>query len=114
MRMTKAHVCLVVTLVGACRGEQIVDGVNDSTFVATVAALRRVQTEPGLDSAGRTARRDSILQSRGLTPAALERAARMLAESPARAQRVWQAVERRTRQPAADSTTPARPGTSPR
>ena len=74
--------------------------VSDSTFVAVLADLKRVHEAPGLDSAQRAARRDSILQGRGLTPAQLDAAARALAQNPARAQTVWQAVERR----AADTT----------
>ena len=112
--MKKAHVCFALALAGACRSETIVEGVSDSTFVATLAALRRVQNEAGLDSVGRTALRDSILQSRGLTAAALERAARMLAEHPARAQRIWLAVERQTRDGAVAPKPPARPSTPPR
>ena len=98
------HVLLIVLVaVGtatSCRRSQLADGVSDSTYVAVMAALKRVQDAPGLDSAQRAARRDSILQSRGLTPAQLEAAAQELAENPGRAQTVWQAIERR----AADTT----------
>lgn len=84
----------------ACRGSQPSSGVDDSTFVATLAGLKRVSEAPGLDSAQRATRRDSIFQMRGLTPARLEQAAKELAQNPTRAQAVWQAVERR----AADTT----------
>ena len=83
-----------------CRGSQLTDGIGDSTYVAVMADLKRVQNTPGMDSGWRAARRDSILQSRGLTPAQLEAAAKQLAQNPSRAQTVWQAVERR----AADTT----------
>jgi hypothetical protein len=95
-RVIAAHAWLALALAAGCRSAEIVDGVSDSAFVATLAALRRVQSQSGLDSARRTVLRDSILQSRGLTAEALERAASALAESPSRAQRVWRAVERKT------------------
>jgi hypothetical protein len=83
-----------------CRRAELATGISDSTFVAVMADLKRVHDTPGMDSAQRAARRDSILQGRGLTPAQLETAARELAQNPGRAQTVWQAVERR----AADTT----------
>ena len=88
--------------VAGCRRTQLATGVSDSAFVAVMADLKRVQDAPGVDSARRAARRDSILQSRGLTPAQLEAAARQLAQNPTRAQTVWQAIQQR----AADPTPP--------
>ena len=97
------HALLVVLVMlasaASCRRSQLATGVSDSTFVAVMADLKRAQEAPGLDSAGRAARRDSILQSRGLTPAQLETAARELAENPTRAQTVWQAIQRRASEP---------------
>ena len=93
-------VLVALASTAGCRREQLATGISDSTFVAVMADLKRVHDTPGMDSAQRAARRDSILQGRGLTPAQLEAAARALAQNPARAQTVWQAVERR----AADST----------
>ena len=89
---------VLVSLASAagCRRPQLATGVSDSAFVAVMADLKRVQDAPGMDSAQRAARRDSILQSRGLTPAQLEAAAHQLAQNPGRAQTVWQAVERRS------------------
>lgn len=86
--------------IGACRRSQGSSGVSDSTFVATVAELKRVNDAPVHDTAERAALRAAILQRRGLSPAQLEQAARDLARNPARAQEVWQAIERR----AADTT----------
>lgn len=83
-----------------CRREALSSGISDSTFVAVMADLKRVQDGPGMDSATRAARRTEILRSRGLTPEQLEAAARVLARNPTRAQTVWQAVDRR----AADTT----------
>ena len=94
---------VLVSLASAagCRRPQLATGVSDSAFVAVMADLKRVQDAPGMDSAQRAARRDSILQSRGLTPAELEASARHLAENPSRAQSVWQAIQRRVGEPQA-------------
>jgi hypothetical protein len=88
-------------LASGCRDSTLATGVSDSTFVAVMAELKRTKDAPGLDSAGRDARRKAILQGRGLTPAQLESAAVQLAKNPTRAQAVWQAIERR----ALDTTT---------
>ncbi len=94
-----SHVSLLVLvtlgLTAGCRRAQLAEGISDSTYVAVMAELKRVQDTPGMDSAQRAARRATILQGRGLTPAELEAAARQLAQNPARAQTVWQAIERR-------------------
>jgi hypothetical protein len=92
---------VLVSLASAagCRRPQLATGVSDSAFVAVMADLKRVQDAPGMDSAQRAARRDSILQSRGLTPAQLEAAAKQLAQNPGRAQTVWQAVQQRAAEP---------------
>jgi hypothetical protein len=93
-------VLVVLIAVAGCQGGGDSTGVSDSTFVRVMADLKRVRDTPGLDSAQRAFRRDSILQGRGLTPAQLEAAARQLAENPGHAQTVWQAVERRAAGPA--------------
>jgi hypothetical protein len=92
-------VLVFLGLGASCRRSELATGVSDSAFVAVMADLKRVQNAAGLDSAQRGARRDSILQSRGLTPAQLEAAARTLAQNPGRAQTVWQAIERRAAEP---------------
>jgi hypothetical protein len=86
---------VVFASVAACQRSGLSNGVSDAKFVAVMAELKRVRDVPGLDSGRRAFKRDSILQSQGLTPAQLEAAARRLAQNPARAQTVWQAVERR-------------------
>lgn len=96
-------------LASGCRDSTLATGVSDSTFVAVMAELKRTKDAPGLDSAGRDARRKAILQGRGLTPAQLESAAVQLAKNPTRAQAVWQAIERRaldtaSKKPPADTT----------
>ena len=86
---------VVLDSVAACERTGLSKGVSDTKFVAVMAELKRVRDLPGLDSGRRALKRDSILQSQGLTAAQLESAARRLAQNPARAQTVWQAIERR-------------------
>ena len=108
----------LILLGASCRREPGSGGISDSTFVAVMAELRRVHNTAGLDSAQRAARRTQILQTRNLTPAQLEVAAKLLAQNPTRAQTVWQAVEKRaadtTAAPGADiPRTVAPPGATP-
>ena len=86
---------LVLASSGACRRSRDLNGLSEARFVAVMAALKQVRDRPGLDAARRAHGRDSILQKEGLTAATLEGAARQLAQNPARAQTVWQAIERR-------------------
>ena len=99
---------VVLAAFTACRRSRDLNGVSETKFVAVMAALKQVRDRPGLDPVRRAASRDSILQKEGLTPAQLERAAMKLAQNPARAQTVWQAVEQR-----ANDTVAARPGRRP-
>ena len=71
-------------------------GISDSTFVATMTALTRINQEAAGDSASRATARDSVLQSRGLTLADLERAARSLEGDPERAAELWIRIGRQT------------------
>lgn len=96
---------LVVALSACARGESST-GVSDSTFAATMAELRRIQENSALDSAAKDAARTQVLQSRGLTPALLEQAARDLASDPDRASAVVQEIDRRAR---GDTTAPPLP-----
>jgi hypothetical protein len=89
---------LTLSFVG-CRDDQLVSGINDSTFVRTVAELRRVPTLAGGDSVRARVLRDSILRAQGVTPGQLEQAARRLADAPNRAQRLWQEIDRRATAP---------------
>jgi len=86
---------MVLAALTACRRSRDLNGVSETKFVAVMAALKQVRDRPGLDSSRRASSRDAILQKEGLTPAQLEGAAMQLARNPARAQTVWQAVERR-------------------
>ena len=79
----------------ACRRGEITAGVSDSTYVATMIALTRINQEEGRDSASRAAARDSVLQSRGLTPDDIERAARALEQDPAHAVELWAKIRTR-------------------
>ena len=101
MRLRSAHAVAAVVLLASagCRRDEIISGVSDSAFVATMADLRRVQNDASLDSARRKMARDSVLQRRGLTPAEVERAARALARNPDRASAIWQAIDRRAEEP---------------
>jgi hypothetical protein len=92
---------VIVAAAAGCQRSRLTTAVSDSTFVDVMASLKRVRDNPGLDSGRRARLRDSILQNRRLTPAQLDDAARRLAQNPARAQTVWQAVERRANDSAA-------------
>jgi hypothetical protein len=93
---------LVAVVALACGRNEIVDGVSDSTFVATLADLQRVGTDPRLDRAARDSARRAVLQGRGLTVEQMDRAARALADDPERARELLQAVRVRL-MPGADS-----------
>ena len=99
---------IVLAAFSACSRPRDLNGVSETKFVAVMAALKQVRDRPGLDSARRRASRDSVLQKEGLTPAQLEGAAIQLARNPARAQTVWQAVERRAND-TASVTPPGQP-----
>jgi len=86
---------IAVAAITGCQRSRSSNGVSDSAFVAVLADLKRVQGAVGLSPSQRAASRDSILQIHGLKPAQLEEAAKQLAENPARAQTVWQAVQQR-------------------
>ena len=91
------HVAALVMALGACARGESSTGVSDSTFVATMAELRKIQEDPALDSAARDSARTRVLQSRGLTASTLEQAARALAKNPARAAEVVQEIDRQVR-----------------
>src|SRR5688500_4977588 len=89
MIRTLALHALVLSGMLACRRGEIVAGISDSTFVATMTALTRINQEAAGDSASRATARDSVLQSRGLTRDDIERAARALEDDPQRAAALW-------------------------
>lgn len=87
---------VVLALAAACDGQRLA-GISDTTFVRVMADLRAIQEQPWADSARKAAALDSVLQSRGLTPEQLERAARSLADDPERAVELWREIGRRVR-----------------
>jgi hypothetical protein len=90
-----SHVILILAcaMVGCARGD-IVPGVSDSAFVATMADLRRVQGSTA-DTVALAAMRRRILQQRGLTVEQLDRAGRALANDPQRATDLFDAIDKR-------------------
>lgn len=83
---------LVLFSVMACRQKDIVPGVSDSAYVATMSALIRLRQEGDGDSTSLAATRDSVLQGRDLTREDMERAARALEQDPERAMALWERV----------------------
>jgi hypothetical protein len=96
------HPTFLAILLAACTRSEIIPGVRDSTFVATMADLRRAEATTS-DTTALAASRRRILQQRGLTAARLEQAARALGDDPERALAIWQAIERRAVNVPADS-----------
>ena len=97
-RRALAHALLGVLVgsVAGCGGHgELAAGVRDTTFVAVMAELQRIDQSETLDSAGRQAARAVALQSRGLTRAQLEQAASSLAQDPERALELFRAIETR-------------------
>lgn len=78
---------------GGCRRATAVDGVGETTFVATMVELRRLDTLTTTDSAARASARAAVLQRHGLTARQLERFAGALADDPAHAQEVFARID---------------------
>ena len=89
-RYSRAFLLLACATV-ACARHDIVPGVSDSTFVATMADLRRLDAT-GSDTATKAAARRAILRQRGLTVEQLDRAGRALANDPNRAADLFDAI----------------------
>jgi hypothetical protein len=83
----------------SCRRHDIGAGVNDSTFVAAMASLRRLPPVAMRDSATRMRSRDSVLRHFHLTAAQMEQAAEILARDPNRAAAIWVAIEKKQNTP---------------
>ena len=83
---------LVLCAITACRSNELAAGVDESTFVTTMAALRRISLDDTLDNEMRETARNELLQSRGLTPEQLAAAAAALAADPDRALSVWRRI----------------------
>lgn len=91
---TLLAVVVLLTLVSACRSDPIFREMSDSTYVQTMAALRRLPLN--IDSVSRARQRDSVLRTFGVTAQELEAIAIRLADDPARASVVFRAIENST------------------
>lgn len=78
----------------ACRSSAEPAAPDDSVFVATMGQLRRIRTDPALDSAARDSARSATLRAHGVTLQELEGMARELASDPERALADWREIER--------------------
>lgn len=101
----------VLVIGGAgCTGGNPAGAVGDSTYVRTMADLRRLEDTSKQDSAARAAARRAILAKHGVTVQALDATARELASEPDRAVAVWKAVDQRLQPPpAAPAPGPPKP-----
>jgi hypothetical protein len=68
-------------------------GMPDSTFVATLSELRRIESDTSLDDTMRDSTRRLILRRHKVTSTQLEAASRILAQTPARASDLWRQIE---------------------
>ena len=108
---TALGVALILTSVIGCRQTRAANlGMPDSTFVSTLNELRRIETDTSLDVTMRDSTRRMILRRHKVTSTELEKAARILAETPARASDLWRQIESVPR-PAIPKATP--PGAPP-
>ena len=67
---------------------------GDSVFVRTMGELRRIRTDPALDSAARDSAREATLRMHGVDEQELEAMARELASDPERALADWREIEK--------------------
>jgi hypothetical protein len=87
-------VTMICAVASGCRSRRAPSlGMSDSTFVATLSELRRVQADTSLDATMKDSSRRMVLRRYKVTSAQLEHAARLLAESPARASDLWRQIE---------------------
>ena len=98
---------LVLGALAACRSSAEPTAANDSLFVNTMGELRRIRTDPALDSVTRDSAREATLRAHGVSAEELEAMARELAREPGRALEAWREIERKATQdlsrPPADS-----------
>ena len=83
---------MTLLTVAGCRRDAVFKDMSDSTFVRTMIELRKLPVSPA-DPALRAQRRDSILNSMGVTAAQVESTAVRLANDPALAAQIWRAIE---------------------
>ncbi len=85
---------LVFGALTGCKSSAEPTAADDSLFVRTMADLRRIRTDPALDSAGRDSAREATLSAHGVTADELVEMARELAQDPGRALDDWREIER--------------------
>jgi hypothetical protein len=107
------NVTLICVIAGGCRNGRAPGlGISDTTFVGALSELRRIETDTTLDVTMRDSTRRMILRRHKVTSAQLEHAARVLAESPARASDLWRQIESVPRPATPKPSTPI-PGPPP-
>ncbi|HEU4585050.1 MAG TPA: hypothetical protein VFR95_04835 [Gemmatimonadaceae bacterium] len=84
----------VLGALAGCKSSSEPTAAGDSLFVNTMADLRRIKTDPALDSAGRDSAREATLRSHGVTVDELVEMARELSQDPGRALDDWREIER--------------------
>ncbi|MDQ2931584.1 MAG: hypothetical protein M3Y05_12330 [Gemmatimonadota bacterium] len=92
-RLAGCFALLLVAVAGCSRTRVASLGMPDSTFVATLNELRRIETDTSLDVTMRDSTRRLILRRHKVTSAQLESASRILAQSPTRASDLWRQIE---------------------
>lgn len=97
-RMIRTRLAVGVTLIcamaGGCRNGRAPSlGMADTTFVGTLSELRRIETDTALDVTMRDSTRRMVLRRHKVSSVQLEHAARVLAETPARASDLWRQIE---------------------
>ena len=107
-RLVGCFVLQLVVVAGCSRTRTASLGMPDSTFVATLNELRRIETDTSLDVTMRDSTRRLILRRHKVTSAQLESASRILAQSPTRASDLWRQIESVSR-----SVTPRAPTAPP-
>lgn len=90
----------------ACNSSAEPAAPDDSVFVRTMGELRRIRTDPALDSAARDSARGATLRAHGVTPEELEAMARDLAADPERALAEWREIDKIA---SGDSARPPKP-----
>lgn len=86
---------LALCAFAACTSSAEPTAAEDSLFVKTMGELRRIRTDPALDSTARDSAREATLRAHGVSAEELEAMARALAQDPKRALDDWREIERR-------------------
>jgi hypothetical protein len=109
---------LALGALAACRSSAEPIAASDSLFVNTMGELRRIRTDPALDSAARDSAREAVLRTNDVSAEELEAMARALSQDPQRALEAWREIERKSSQdesrPPARAATDSAAGNAPR